>query len=108
MKTAISIPDPIFRSAELAARRLKMNRSQLYTAAVAEYVARRKDAGVTEKLNEVYADAGSKTPDTPRRVARGRRQRSLVALAGSGRGLWGKDSSKTLRGLRDEWARKRR
>lgn len=30
------------------------------------------------------------------------RQRSLVGLAGSGRGLWGKDSSKALRRLRDE------
>ncbi len=34
-----------------------------------------------------------------------RRQKSLAALAGSGRGLWGKDSRKTLRRLRDEWAR---
>ena len=63
MKTAISIPDRIFRSAELAARRLKVSRSQLYAAAVAEYVARRKGAGVTEKLNEVYADAGASTLD---------------------------------------------
>ncbi len=44
-----------------------------------------------------------KAPDTPRSVASDRRQRSLVALAGSGKGLWGKDSSKTLRGLRNEW-----
>ncbi len=82
MKTAISIPDPIFRSAELAAWRLKMSRSQLYAAAVAEYVARPKDADVTKKLNEVYADAGSKTPDAVRRVASGRRQRSRVRASG--------------------------
>ena len=30
-------------------------------------------------------------------------QRSLVPLLGSGRGLWGTDSEKTLRSLRDEW-----
>lgn len=30
------------------------------------------------------------------------RQKSLVALAGSGKGLWGKDSTKTLRCLRDK------
>ena len=33
------------------------------------------------------------------------RQRSLLGLAGSGKGLWGKDSAKTLRKLRDEWDR---
>ena len=33
------------------------------------------------------------------------RQKSLLGLAGSGKGLWGKDSAKTLRKLRDEWER---
>lgn len=34
-----------------------------------------------------------------------RRQQSLLALKGTGRGLWGKDSVGTLRELRDEWSR---
>ena len=33
------------------------------------------------------------------------RQQSLLPLKGSGRGLWGKDSTRTLRKLRDEWSR---
>jgi prevent-host-death family protein len=33
------------------------------------------------------------------------RQASLLPLEGSGRGLWGKDSTRTLRRLRDEWDR---
>lgn len=33
------------------------------------------------------------------------RQKSLAGLAGSGKGLWGKSSTKTLRRLRDEWTR---
>jgi prevent-host-death family protein len=33
------------------------------------------------------------------------RQQSLLPLKGSGRGLWGKDSTRTLRKLRDEWNR---
>lgn len=37
--------------------------------------------------------------------AAGLRQRSLLPLEGSGRGLWGKDSARTLRRLRDEWSR---
>lgn len=33
------------------------------------------------------------------------RQKSLLGLAGTGKGLWGRDSAKTLRKLRDEWDR---
>ena len=32
-------------------------------------------------------------------------QRSLLPLAGSGRGLYGRDSRVTLRRLKDEWSR---
>ncbi|MGH8705671.1 MAG: type II toxin-antitoxin system Phd/YefM family antitoxin [Burkholderiales bacterium] len=39
------------------------------------------------------------------RATLGQRQKSLLGLAGSGKGLWGKDSSRTLRRLRDEWNR---
>jgi prevent-host-death family protein len=38
-------------------------------------------------------------------VAGRARQRPLAPLAGSGRGLWGRSSAKTLRRLRDEWSR---
>jgi prevent-host-death family protein len=33
------------------------------------------------------------------------RQQPLMPVAGSGRGLWGKNSTRTLRKLRDEWSR---
>jgi prevent-host-death family protein len=33
------------------------------------------------------------------------RQEPLIPLEGTGRGLWGKDSTRTLRRLRDEWSR---
>jgi len=32
-------------------------------------------------------------------------QQPLMPLRGSGRGLWGKDSRRTLRKLRNEWSR---
>ncbi len=35
----------------------------------------------------------------------GPRQKPLTGLAGSGKGLWGRDSSRALRRLRDEWPR---
>ena len=33
------------------------------------------------------------------------RQLSLLPLEGSGRGLWGRNSTRTIRALRDEWDR---
>ncbi len=55
MKTAISIPDPVFRSAEALARRLKISRSQLYANAVAEFVAKHRRNQLTRQLNEAYS-----------------------------------------------------
>jgi prevent-host-death family protein len=34
-----------------------------------------------------------------------RRQQSLLPIEGSGRGLWGRSSARTIRNLRDEWSR---
>ena len=56
MKTAISIPDPIFQAAEEAAARLAMSRSQLYAHAVAEFVELHASCNVTERLDQVYAE----------------------------------------------------
>ena len=51
MKTAISIPDDIFAKAEELARQLSTSRSELYSRAVREYVARHSADQVTEKLD---------------------------------------------------------
>jgi len=66
MKTAISIPDPIFESAERLARRLGMSRSQFYSEAVEELVEKHRYQGVTEQLDAVYETnpgASSLEPD---------------------------------------------
>jgi metal-responsive CopG/Arc/MetJ family transcriptional regulator len=55
MKTAISLPDELFRMAEAAARKLRMSRSQLYAAAIAEFLERRRTSKITERLNRVYS-----------------------------------------------------
>ena len=55
MKTAISIPDDVFVSADSLAKRLHMSRSELYARAVQQYVAECRHAGVKEKLDQVYA-----------------------------------------------------
>ena len=59
MKTAISLPDEIFDSADALADRLGMSRSELYATAVAEYVAKHRSQDVTARLNEVYSDEPS-------------------------------------------------
>ena len=58
MKTAISVPDELFADAERLAKVLKTSRSQLYSNALREYVARHAPDQVTESLNEVCADVG--------------------------------------------------
>jgi len=63
MKTAISIPDPIFQAAEGLARRLGMSRSQLYAKAVSEYMDTHRNQNVTEILNEIYRNESSSLDD---------------------------------------------
>lgn len=53
MKTAVSLPDRLFRAAELHARRARKSRSQLYAEALAEYLARHAPDEVTEAMNRV-------------------------------------------------------
>ena len=41
----------------------------------------------------------------PATAVKVRKPSSLLALAGTGKGMWGKDSIKTIARLRDEWNR---
>ena len=59
MKTAISIPDNIFRSADAFAKRHGISRSELYATAVAEFLSRRRSKQVTAQLDSVYEDSDS-------------------------------------------------
>ena len=55
MKTAISLPDELFRRAEAAARKLRISRSALYAQAIAGFLAHSDSQSVTQQLNEVYS-----------------------------------------------------
>lgn len=55
MKTAISMPDDVFRTAENYARERNMSRSALITRAVKEFLEHHRREGVTERLDRVYA-----------------------------------------------------
>lgn len=54
MKTAISIPDRVFRSAEQLASKLGVSRSQLYSKALAALVDKHRDDLILSRLNEIY------------------------------------------------------
>jgi len=60
MKTAISLPDELFESADALAQRLGVSRSELYATAVAEFLAKHQDAKVTERLDQVYGQQPSR------------------------------------------------
>ena len=55
MKTAVSLPDNLFRLAELAARRLRVSRSELYAKAIAAFLRSKDESAITERLNDVYS-----------------------------------------------------
>lgn len=58
MKTAVSIPDDVFEEAERLARRTRKSRSQLFSDALREYVARHTAGEVTEAMNRACAELG--------------------------------------------------
>ena len=54
MKTAISIPEELFESAEEFARGRGMSRSELYTTALRHYLGEQRGKMITERLDEIY------------------------------------------------------
>ena len=60
MKTAISLPDALFESADALAQRLGVSRSQLFATALAEYLAKHQTRKLTDRLNSVYATEPSR------------------------------------------------
>ncbi|HXO28127.1 MAG TPA: hypothetical protein VOA80_12330 [Thermoanaerobaculia bacterium] len=61
MKTAISIPEEVFRNAEALARHLGVSRSQLYSRAIGEYVSRHAPDRVTEALDRICGEIDEQT-----------------------------------------------
>jgi metal-responsive CopG/Arc/MetJ family transcriptional regulator len=56
MKTAISLPDPVFEEAESLAKHLGVSRSELYTKALKAYLQKYNHDRILNKLNEVYSE----------------------------------------------------
>jgi metal-responsive CopG/Arc/MetJ family transcriptional regulator len=66
MKTAISVDDGLMEQADGAARDLGLSRSGLIAEALREYLLRRRQARVSDRLNQAYANEPN--PDERRLV----------------------------------------
>jgi predicted transcriptional regulator len=53
-KTAISIPDDLFRAADRAAKRLGLSRSQFYQRAIVHFLERKDEGLITKALDDAY------------------------------------------------------
>jgi len=77
MKTAISIPDDLFREVEACSRRLKLSRSRLFATAAREFLARHAPADATAAWNRAIAQAGQ-PGEEPVAAALRRRTRAVI------------------------------
>jgi metal-responsive CopG/Arc/MetJ family transcriptional regulator len=55
MKTAVSIPTPLFQQAERRARKLGVSRSEFYARALERLLRQEPDLDVTKALEAVYS-----------------------------------------------------
>jgi metal-responsive CopG/Arc/MetJ family transcriptional regulator len=68
MKTAISVPDDLFRSADALAKRLGVSRSKLFSSALADFLAKHNEHTITARLNAVYRTEDSRLDPALRRL----------------------------------------
>jgi hypothetical protein len=76
MKTAISIPDDVFREVERATKKLGISRSELFTRAVREFLFTQRSDAIKQSYDEAFGPApeDDSTPlrrEAARRVLRG-------------------------------------
>lgn len=71
MKTAISVPDDVFRKAERLAKRLGISRSELFTRAVSMLVDESEGRDITASYDRAFAaPADEESHELRRRSAR--------------------------------------
>lgn len=61
MKTAVSIPDEIFKAADETAKEFNYSRSELFTIAVKEFLEKIKSRKLLDELNKAYS--GRESPE---------------------------------------------
>lgn len=64
VKTAVSIPNSLFKQTEAIARKMKISRSRLFAIALEDFIKRHKNRDLVEAINRAYdegLDADEKT-----------------------------------------------
>lgn len=70
MKIAVSVPNEVFARAERLAKRLRVSRSELYSRALREYLARHAPDEVTAALNVLCEELDTGAEDFVREAGR--------------------------------------
>ncbi len=73
MKTAVSIPDDVFDRVERLARGAGRSRSEVYSAALVEYIARHAPDEITDAMDRVCEEVGAEAEGDAFVAAAGRR-----------------------------------
>ena len=60
MKAGISLPDDILTAIDALAQRLALSRSALIAVALAEFIAKHRASGISERLDGAYAAEDSR------------------------------------------------
>ncbi len=81
MKTAISIREPLFQEAEVLAREMKLSRSRLFALALDEFIQKRRNLRLLERINQACAEG----PDAAERESLTRRKAAHRRIV---RGEW--------------------
>ncbi len=104
MKTTVSTPDDVFDRVERLARRGRRSRSDVYSSALREYVARHAPEEVTDAMNRVCAEVQQGGPvPLSRRLARVRPRGRCAVRRRSGADV----ARSRARGSRDDAFRSR-
>ena len=70
MRVVLSIPDEVCADAERLATELRISRSDLYSRAIREYVARHSPDWLTETMSYVIDEVGDDVKEFSQRAAR--------------------------------------
>ncbi len=68
MKTAISLPDDLFRAADRTAKRMGVTRSELFREALIAFLKEHDRQIITDKLNEIFATESNSLDPVLRRL----------------------------------------
>ncbi len=78
VKTAISLDNDLFEQVEELMRELEMSRSRVIATALQEFIKRREQQKIFEKLNEVYNDGPTAEEEAAKRAIKQYHQKLVV------------------------------